>query len=111
VIDKLGQRAATTDLMIGASADNIQNSRAVGAVGYETSGVNHCNDKHLAIVDSLRAAWLSAVGETNPPIDTDLQVVVGAWAKLPEAVKAGIVAMVTSTAISSPRENKRQTNI
>jgi integrase len=32
-IDPVRQRPASTDLMIGASADNIQNSRAVGAVG------------------------------------------------------------------------------
>ena len=30
-----------------------------------------------------------------PPIDPDLEAVVSAWAKLPSALKAGIVAMVS----------------
>ena len=30
----------------------------------------------------------------NAPVDADLAAVVGAWADLPQAIKAGIVAMV-----------------
>ena len=41
-----------------------------------------------------RAAAGAAVEPDNAPIDADLQAIIERWADLPEAVKAGIVAMV-----------------
>jgi len=40
------------------------------------------------------AAPGAAVDAENTPIDADLQAVIQRWPELPEAVKAGIVAMV-----------------
>ncbi|MCA9182865.1 MAG: hypothetical protein KDA51_15495 [Planctomycetales bacterium] len=41
-----------------------------------------------------RAAAGAAVVSENAPIDAELQVIIERWAELPDAVKAGIVAMV-----------------
>ena len=41
-----------------------------------------------------RAAAGAAVESENFPIDTALQAIIERWADLPDAVKAGIVAMV-----------------
>ena len=41
-----------------------------------------------------RAAQGAAVGAENEPWDADLEAVVTAWPALPDAIKAGIVAMV-----------------
>jgi hypothetical protein len=38
-----------------------------------------------------------AIGDESALIDPDLVVVIGAWLRLPEKVKAGIVAMVKAT--------------
>jgi len=40
------------------------------------------------------AAAGAAVGSENTPIDPDLAAVVDAWPKLPEAIRAGILAMI-----------------
>jgi len=40
------------------------------------------------------AAPGAAVGSENTPIDPDLAAVVDAWPKLPEAIRAGILAMI-----------------
>ena len=44
------------------------------------------------------AAPGAAVGAENTPIDADLQAIIQRWPELPEAVKAGILAMVRPTA-------------
>ena len=41
-----------------------------------------------------RAAAGAAVDSENGPIDADLRAIIERWAELPNAVKAGIVAMV-----------------
>jgi hypothetical protein len=46
---------------------------------------------------SDRAAQGAAVDAENGPIEPDLQAVIDAWPALPDAVKAGILAMVRST--------------
>jgi hypothetical protein len=40
------------------------------------------------------AAPGAAVDAQNPPIDSDLQAIIEQWPELPDAVKAGILAMV-----------------
>ena len=42
------------------------------------------------------AAPGAAVGPENAPIDPDLRAIIERWAELPDAVKAGIVAMVNA---------------
>jgi hypothetical protein len=60
----------------------------------ERSTVTHSNsDSSLGAIDS---------------IDADLQRVVEAWPALPEAVKAGIVAMVKAAANQSPVGEQRR---
>ena len=55
------------------------------------------NNGDLKVVEGVYAV-LRAVELKNdvplPPTDHDLEVVVSGWAKLPSALKAGIVAMV-----------------
>ena len=41
-------------------------------------------------------AECGALGAPNAPLDPDLAVVVDAWPKLPDAIKAGILAIVTA---------------
>jgi hypothetical protein len=41
-------------------------------------------------------AECGALGAQNAPLDPDLAAVVDAWPKLPGAIKAGILAMVTA---------------
>jgi hypothetical protein len=41
-------------------------------------------------------AECGALGAQNAPLDPDLAAVVDAWHKLPDAIKAGILAMVTA---------------
>ena len=43
------------------------------------------------------AAQGAAVGAANTPNDPDLRAIIERWADLPDAVKAGIVAMVRAT--------------
>jgi hypothetical protein len=40
---------------------------------------------------------MGAVAENLPPIDPGLAALIDAWPALPEAVKAGILAMVRAT--------------
>ena len=42
------------------------------------------------------AAPGAAVGIENAPIDPDLRAIIERWADLPDAMKAGIMAMVTA---------------
>ena len=57
----------------------------VGATGLEPVK-DSCRNRHVSLFsDAECGAYLN---------DADLEVVVGAWEKLPRALKAGIVAMV-----------------
>jgi hypothetical protein len=40
---------------------------------------------------------MSALGQRAAPVDPDLAIVIDAWDRLPEAVRAGILAMVKAT--------------
>lgn len=59
----------------------------------------HGNRTHAENAGETREAGQSgaecgALGAQNAPLDPDLAAVVDAWPKLPEAIKAGILAMV-----------------
>jgi len=57
----------------------------VGATGLEPVK-DSCRNTHVSLLSGNKcSAYLN---------DADLEVVVNAWAKLPSALKAGIVAMV-----------------
>ena len=43
------------------------------------------------------AAPGAAVGAENSPIDPDLQSIIERWTKLPDAIKAGMLAMVQAS--------------
>ena len=47
-------------------------------------------------VGNQSGAESGALGAENAPIDPELAAVVDAWPALPEAIKAGILAMVTA---------------
>ena len=66
------------------NARQTQN-KEVGATGLEPVK-DSCRNTHVSLLsDAECSAYLN---------DPDLEVVVNAWAKLPSALKAGIVAMV-----------------
>ena len=66
------------------NARQTQN-KEVGATGLEPVK-DSCRNTHVSLLSGAECgAYLN---------DADLEVVVGAWAKLPNALKAGIVAMV-----------------
>jgi hypothetical protein len=45
-------------------------------------------------ISNQGGAESGALGADSPLIDSDLQVIVTAWPALPEAVRAGILAMI-----------------
>ena len=55
--------------------------------------VNPENPEKNAHSENCAAAG-AAVDSENGPIDADLQAIIERWTDLPDAVKAGIVAMV-----------------
>jgi hypothetical protein len=84
-----GHSTAPIDLLVSEGADNMPNSRAIGAVGCDASDLTIGNSKDLQSTASRCAACLSA-----DILDDDLNAVIAAWPHLPEAIKVGIVAMV-----------------
>ena len=60
--------------------------------GTRTYAQNSGNSSGLA----QSGAECGALGAQNAPLDPDLAAVVDAWHKLPDAIKAGILAMVTA---------------
>ena len=45
-------------------------------------------------LSEMRAALGAAVGAENGPVDDDLRAIIERWPDLPDAVKAGMLAMV-----------------
>jgi hypothetical protein len=66
----------------------------MGQRGLEPGSVTTSKSKGLEQPAESRAAESDASGPDSAPIDTDLARVIDAWPGLPEAVKAGIKAMV-----------------
>ncbi|HEX5102184.1 MAG TPA: hypothetical protein VFV87_00125 [Pirellulaceae bacterium] len=63
----------------------------------EAAGIEHCPKSSANSGDGGQSgAECGALGTQNAPLDPDLAAVVDAWPKLPEAIKAGILAMVTA---------------
>jgi hypothetical protein len=69
----------------------------VGDTGLELSDVTSSKNKDLRDSQNASGAESGAVSPISGPIDPDLQRVIDAWPNLPEAVKAGIVAMVKAS--------------
>ena len=58
-------------------------------------GVEHVsNSSRIKESEDSGGAECGADFSDSPPSDPDLAVVIDAWAKLPEAVRAGILAMI-----------------
>jgi len=63
----------------------------------EAAGIEHCPKSSANKGDGGQSgAECGALGAQNAPLDADLAAVVDAWPKLPEAIKTGILAMVTA---------------
>jgi hypothetical protein len=70
----------------------------VGHTGLEPGCVTGSNDKGLRQSLEGGAAKCAANRDQNRPSDPHLTLIIDAWPKLPEAVKAGIMAMVKASA-------------
>ena len=71
--------------------------------GFEPAGASPCGDKDLRNRPARSGAVSGAVPVEKPPAgDPDLAQVITAWPTLPDAVKAGIVAMVKAAKDSKP---------
>ncbi len=66
----------------------------MGETGLEPVTATKGNHSELRDVIDLGGAESGAVGDKGGPSDPDLQRLIDAWPLLPEAVKAGILAMV-----------------
>jgi len=65
--------------------------------GLEPKHVTTCGDKDSQNPSPEGGAESGAVSPISGPIDPDLQRVIDAWPNLPEAAKAGIIAMVKAS--------------
>jgi len=62
--------------------------------GLERGNVSDDDNRGLRNPASEGRAQNGALSDDSPPLDADFAAIVRAWPTLPEAVKAGIVAMV-----------------
>jgi len=81
---------------IQTDAAHCENSEPhlVTPTGLEPKYVTTCGDKELQNPSPESGAESGAVSPLSGRVDARLQRVIDAWPNLPEAVKAGIVAMV-----------------
>jgi len=84
---------------IQTDAAHCENSEPhlVTPTGLEPKHVTTCGGKDLQNPSPEGGAESGAVSPISGPIDPDLQRVIDAWPNLPEAVKAGILAMVKAS--------------
>ena len=66
----------------------------MGLEGLEPVNVTKRKGNELRDVEDVSGAESGAVGAEKALIDADLAAVIDAWPNLPEAIRAGIVAMV-----------------
>ena len=66
----------------------------MGVTGLEPVDVSCVQANDLQRPKLSAGAESGALGADSPLIDSDLQVIVTAWPALPEAVRAGILAMI-----------------
>ena len=75
-----------------AEGKGLEPSTGYPAPDFESSG--NCVDVEENAHSSERAAQGAALGADLLLVDSDLQAIVDAWPALPEAVRAGILAMI-----------------
>ena len=73
----------------------------MGRTGLELNAVTPCPNNDLHNLPKSSAAesgafWADGV-MVSLPLDPDLQVVVACWAKLPEAIKSGLLAIANGS--------------
>ena len=66
----------------------------MGLEGLEPANVTQRNGNELRDVEDVGGAESGAVDTEKAPVDPDLARLIDGWPGLPEAAKAGIVAMV-----------------
>jgi len=73
----------------------------LGRTGLELNAVTPCPNNDLHNLPKLGAAesgaFLTEAFLCELPPASDLQVIVSCWAKLPEAIKSGILAIVNGS--------------
>ena len=72
----------------------------MGPVGLEPDSVSNNKTNHLRNTSDDCAAESGANGDEKPLHDSDLTLIIERWEQLPDAVKAGIVAMVEAASQS-----------
>ena len=89
--DRFSVRELRTEVLPLTSLTRKPNVDGMGNTGFDLPR----NPKKTAIFDS-GGAKSGALGANLAPIDAELAEVVEAWDTLPEAVRAGILAMVSA---------------
>ena len=70
------------------------------------TGLEHTlNSSEQHAVSEIGGAESGAVAAETSSIDPDLQAVIEAWPMLPEAIKAGILAMARAASVAGQQEN------
>lgn len=75
-------------------ADDQEQSMAVVREGFEAVSLTANADNSLQQTPIRGEAESEAVSPNSGPMDADLAAVFDAWPTLPEAIKAGILAMI-----------------
>jgi hypothetical protein len=88
-------------LLVSGGTDTIETSRAIGAVGYDTSHPSNGSINDLETSTKANTAFSTAVDAGNAtagpdPVAPNLQAVIAAWPTLPASLRAGILAIVQS---------------
>ncbi len=76
----------------------------MGGKGLEPPTITPCKNNTLRQPGAASGAESGAVGAENASLAHELTVVIEAWPELPQAVRAGIVAMV----IAAQRDGNNQ---
>ena len=96
-----GEQPEPRKAVFGSGRNNAANcedneSHRLGVTGLERGDVTGSENKDLQNPSESSGAESGAVLPETAPVDPDLAKVIDAWPDLPEAVKAGISAMVSA---------------
>ena len=69
----------------------------MGDTGLEAKNVTACKNKDLQHIVKSGDAESGAVGDQSTTLDPELHILVEAWPKLPQAVREGILTMVSAS--------------
>jgi len=85
------------NLRLGAKRCNSLQTKEMGLTGLELQDVTACNCSRLYDSPKPGDAFSGAVLAASILSDSDLQFLIANWAKLPEGIKSGILAIVNGS--------------